>query len=85
MKIIIDEEFKALLPALSKETYTMLEENLIQNGCRDSIALWGNTLIDGHNRYEICSKHKIPFNTINRDFASSRDSRGNSFLAACRE
>jgi len=35
-KIIIDEEFKALLPALDKETYDMLEANLIQNGCRDS-------------------------------------------------
>jgi len=51
--IIIDEEFKALLPALDKDTYAMLEENLLKNGCRDSIVLWGDILIDGHNRYEI--------------------------------
>ena len=72
-KIIIDEEFKALLPALDKDTYALLEENLLQNGCRDSIVLWGNVLIDGHNRYEICNKHKITFNTINKDFESREE------------
>ena len=72
-KIIIDEEFKALLPALDEDTYAMLEENLLQNGCRDSIVLWGDILIDGHNRYEICSKHDIEFNTIGRDFASREE------------
>ena len=72
-KIIIDEEFKALLPALDEDTYSMLEENLLQNGCRDSIVLWGDILIDGHNRYKICSKHGIEFNTINRDFTSREE------------
>jgi len=72
-EIIIDEEFKALLPALDEDTYAMLEENLLQNGCRDSIVLWGDILIDGHNRYEICSKHDIEFNTIGRDFASREE------------
>jgi len=72
-KIIIDEEFKVLLPELDKDTYGMLEENLLQNGCRDSIVLWGNILIDGHNRYEICTKHDIPFNTINRTFKSREE------------
>ena len=71
--IIIDEEFKALLPALDKDTYAMLEENLLKNGCRDSIVLWGDILIDGHNRYEICNKHGIPFNTIGRDFKSREE------------
>jgi len=72
-KIIIDEEFKTLLPALDKDTFALLEENLIQNGCRDSIVLWGNILIDGHNRYEICSRHGIPFNTIAKDFDSREE------------
>ena len=71
--IIIDEEFKDLLPALDKETYALLEENLLQNGCRDSLILWGNTLIDGHNRFEICTKHGIPFNTMDKDFETRED------------
>ena len=68
--IIIDEEFKALLPALDKETYAALEENLITNGCRDALILWNDILIDGHNRYELCRKHNIPFSTVSKDFES---------------
>jgi hypothetical protein len=68
--IIIDEEFKSLLPTLDKETYETLEENLIQNGCRDSIVLWNDILIDGHNRYEICTKHDIPYNVISKELDS---------------
>jgi len=72
-KIVIDEEFKALLPALDKETYDMLEANLIQNGCRDSIVLWGDILIDGHNRYEICTKHGIEYGTVAKEFGSREE------------
>jgi hypothetical protein len=71
--IIIDEEFKSLLPKLDKNTYASLEANLLENGCRDSLVLWNDILIDGHNRYEICSKHGIPFNTINKEFASREE------------
>ena len=71
--IIIDEEFKSLLPALDKQTYASLEENLIQNGCRDALVLWGDTLVDGHNRYEICTKNGIPYNTVNKDFDSREE------------
>jgi len=72
-EIIIDAEFVGLLPALSKETYASLEENLLLNGCRDSLVLWNNTLIDGHNRYDICTKHDIPFTTISKDFSSREE------------
>jgi len=71
--IIIDDEFRDLLPALDEETYKALEENLLQNGCRDAIVLWEGVLVDGHNRYEICTKHDIPFNTVDKEFASRDD------------
>jgi hypothetical protein len=32
-EIIIDEEFKALLPALDPQTYALLEESMLENGC----------------------------------------------------
>jgi hypothetical protein len=69
-KIIIDEEFKALLPALDQQTYAMLEESLLKNGCMNPLVLWNGVLIDGHNRYEICKKHKIPFTTVDKEFGS---------------
>jgi hypothetical protein len=73
LDIIIDEEFKSLLPALDTETYTLLEENIIENGCRDSLILWNDVLIDGHNRYEICLKHGLPFNTVQKEFSTRED------------
>ena len=72
-EIIIDEEFKALLPVLDEKTYAQLEENLIENGCRDSLVVWDSVLIDGHNRYEICTKHDIPFNIVNKEFNSREE------------
>ena len=68
--IIIDNEFKALIPPLAPDERAGLEKSLLEEGCRDALVLWGDTLIDGHNRYEICTKHHIPFETVQRDFDS---------------
>lgn len=71
--IIIDQEFKSFLPSLDRYTYEALEANILEYGCRDSLVLWGDILIDGHNRYEICMKHNIPFDTVNVAFDSRED------------
>ena len=72
-EITIDNEFRDLLPTLDEETYKALEENLLQNGCRDALVLWEGVLIDGHNRYEICAKHGIPYGTVDKEFASREE------------
>ena len=69
----IDVEFQSLIPPLTYEEKKMLEESILNEGCRDAIVLWGDTIIDGHNRYEICTKYNIPFETVNRDFDSRND------------
>jgi N6-adenosine-specific RNA methylase IME4 len=61
MKIIINEELKALLPPLTSDEYKTLEESIIENGCREPLIVWNDILIDGHNRFEICSKHNIDY------------------------
>lgn len=68
MEILIDSEFKNLIPPLTAEEYAGLEESILKDGCRDALVLWGNILIDGHNRYEICQKHGLPFDTMQKDF-----------------
>lgn len=73
MKIVIDKEFRDLIPALSDEERQGLEESLLNEGCRDSLVLWGDILIDGHNRYEICNKYHIPYETVQREFASRNE------------
>ena len=72
-KIIIDEEFRSLLPTLDKDTYESFEADLIQNGCRDAIVLWNGILIEGHHRYDICAKHDIAFSTVFREFNSREE------------
>lgn len=59
--ILIDSEFQALIPPLSAEERAQLEANLLADGCRDPLVVWEtsdgqNILIDGHNRYEICTR-----------------------------
>jgi len=70
MEIRIDEELKNLIPALALDEYQELEKSIMEEGCRDAIVLWGDTIIDGHNRYEICTKHGLTFATIQKEFES---------------
>jgi hypothetical protein len=60
-RITIDEEFKALVPPLTAEELAGLRESLTAEGCRDALVLWQGVLLDGHNRYEICTSNDIPF------------------------
>ena len=57
----IDEGFKTLLAPLTQKEFEQLEENILAEGCREPLAIWKGTIVDGHNRYRICHKHKIPF------------------------
>lgn len=70
MEIRIDPGFRALVPPLSAEELEQLEENIVADGCRDPLVLWQGAIVDGHNRYAICSRHRIPFKTVETDFAS---------------
>ena len=68
--IIIDDEFKRLLPPLDAKTYLSLEQSILDYGCMNPLVLWNNVLIDGYNRYEILTKHDLPFNTTSLEFGS---------------
>ncbi|MCD9086465.1 plasmid replication/partition related protein [Stenotrophomonas sp. SY1] len=73
MDIIVNEELKAYIDPLTQDEHDALERSLLAEGCRDALVLWGNVLIDGHNRYGICSKHGIPFNTVQNTRFQSMD------------
>lgn len=68
--IQIDTEFETLIPPLHPEELALLEQSLLDEGCRDPLTVWGDLLIDGHNRYRICQRHGIPFDTVQHDFDS---------------
>ena len=64
----IDNEFRDLIPELDPAELFQLEENIKRDGCRDPLVLWNGVLVDGHNRYDICTRNDIPFQTIERAF-----------------
>lgn len=68
--IVVDSEFCGFIPPLGREELTLLEQNILQDGCRDPLVVWGNILIDGHNRLEICRKYDIEFQVRDIEFAS---------------
>jgi len=74
LDIIINDELRSFIDPLTPVEYAALERSLQAEGCRDALVLWRDVLIDGHNRYEICRKHGIPFRTVhNNNFATLED------------
>lgn len=70
MAIRVDKELQALIPPLSIEEKSQLEANLKAEGCREPIIVWDGVIIDGHNRYEICTRLNLDFKISERTFES---------------
>ena len=74
MNIVVQEDLKSYIDPLTPDEHDALERSLLAEGCRDALVLWGDILVDGHNRYGLCLKHGIPFNTVqNTRFKSIED------------
>lgn len=84
--ILILPALKELIKPLSSDEYDGLKQNILQNGCQDSLKIWQTTqrfideqsetdeevfvLIDGHNRHQICKETNTPFNITLMKFES---------------
>ncbi len=64
MNIVVNAELQAYIDPLTAEEHEALERSLLAEGCRDALVLWGEVLVDGHNRYGLCMKHGLPFQTV---------------------
>lgn len=74
MNIVVNEALKAYIDPLTPDEHKALERSILAEGCRDALVLWGDILVDGHNRYGICQKHGLPFQTVqNTRFQSMAD------------
>ena len=74
MKLKVDDEFQSLIPPLSEAELDELEHSIFKHGCRDALVVWKgkNILLDGHNRFRICSLNTIPF-AVNEIELESRE------------
>ena len=64
----IDPDFRDLIPPLTDEEHQMLEDSIVRDGCDTPLTVWNGTIVDGHNRYDICRRHQIPFAFDERSF-----------------
>ncbi|EEO27159.1 hypothetical protein [Oxalobacter paraformigenes] len=77
MNLTIDQEFEAFIPPLDAMDYARLKANILADGCREPISVWNGTILDGHNRYRICTENNIPFATVE---VSSVRTRAEAFI-----
>ena len=73
--IVIDPEFAARIPPLALEERKQLETNIIEHGgARDPLVMWNRkgklVVLDGHNRYEICTRLGLPFDIHELSFTA---------------
>lgn len=68
-------EFRDKIPPLSADEYSRLEANILEDGeVREPIVVWGNVIIDGHNRWKIVQAHpEIPFEVKEMNFSDEWD------------
>lgn len=62
----VDPEFQTLIPPPTKEELELLAANLKEFGCLQPLIVWKghNILLDGHNRYHLCTQLHIPYITV---------------------
>lgn len=78
----IDPQFADLIPPLAKDERAQLEASIVQHGgAREPLIVWYRnvrsrpTLIDGHHRYEICTRLGLPFRVRGIRFASEEHAK----------
>ena len=69
----IDPEFKALIAPLRPDELAGLEASIKADGCRDPLVVWGDVVVDGHNRLEICDRLGLPYKVQVMSFVDRLD------------
>jgi ParB-like chromosome segregation protein Spo0J len=67
----VNPELRAVVAPLTAEEYAQLRDNIRRDGLLEPITLWAEgsgTIVDGHNRYTICTELGIGFRTKSLSF-----------------
>ncbi len=79
--IQIHPDFQKYIDPLDLKEFDQLEENILDEGCRDPLVLWKlpdsdtHYLIDGHNRHQICTKHGVNFKINVKHFENAAEAQ----------
>jgi len=74
-EVIVKKEFQSLIPALLSDEYKQLEKNILKDGIREPLVVWGKILVDGHNRFSIAKKHGLRFTVKDIEFKNEEEVR----------
>lgn len=69
----INPRFQSVCPPLHPDEYAMLREQIRTDGLREPIITWQDQIVDGHNRFAICSELGITPRSVEREFSSESD------------
>jgi hypothetical protein len=75
MELTIDPEFESLCPPLAEDELRYLRTDITRVGCLQNLIAWDGILIDGHNRYRICTEENVPFKVRELAFMDRRHAR----------
>lgn len=77
MKLQINPEFENMIPELTDDELSQLEENILTEGrIVNPIVVWNGVIVDGHNRYKIAQKHPhIQFTVHEKEFESEQEAQ----------
>ena len=64
----ICKEFKSLIRPHPQKEFLELETSILNNGCLEPIKVWRGYIVDGHCRYDICTRYHIPFSVEEMPF-----------------
>lgn len=71
----IDPEFRDKIPQMTDEEFQQLEQNIVKAGrVLVPLVVWGDIIVDGHNRYKIIQKHPdVKWETQSIEFSDRYD------------
>ena len=73
--LTIDPELAKVAPPLADNELDILRTDILEHGCMTPIIIWNGVIVDGHNRYAICSENNIPFAVQEMEFKDVMDAK----------
>lgn len=73
--LVVDEELEHVAPPLDDTELEILRDDILEHGCKFPLIVWGDIIVDGHNRYRICREEDIPFGIEEMDFSDKTEAK----------
>jgi len=80
LELMIDAELRSLIAPLTGQEFELLKSQILEQGCLQPLCVWKadngqRILLDGHNRYQICTEYNLRYNTVNVRLASRQHAK----------